>query len=236
MTFGRDNCQLAGAPLPTRAAPPAPPPPGSCHEGSGLRYYRPLRSCHLALGNVWSGADSANYRLATPAPRSGDGTFFLDTLYMGGVDLVDGAVAAYRPVIRWKKWYGTLVTNAFGLLRVASWRMYRSCNGRSVDQLVFTREVALELLKKKTRQEPCPPNVTGSGPGPSSGRVTVVSRTAQNHFIVPAATQGRCKLCQKIRVQCVASAKYDCITTAARTTTPRLPPRCWHCRCICSMH
>ncbi|XP_043191510.1 piggyBac transposable element-derived protein 3-like [Amphibalanus amphitrite] len=71
--------------------------------------------------------------------------------YMGGVDLVDGAVGAYRPVIRWKKWYGTLVTNAFGLLRVASWRMYRSCTGRSVDQLVFTREVALELLKTRDK-------------------------------------------------------------------------------------
>ena len=101
MTFGRDNCQLAGAPLPTRAAPPATlplsPPPGSCHEGSGLRYYRPLRSCHLALGNVWSGADSANYRLATPAPRSGDGTFFLDILYCGNILPVKKKTGCRKP-------------------------------------------------------------------------------------------------------------------------------------------
>jgi hypothetical protein len=48
---------------------------------------------------------------------------------MGGVDLVDNALSDMRPVIHWKKWYGPLIVNAFGLLRVAAWRLHREVGG-----------------------------------------------------------------------------------------------------------
>ena len=121
--------------------------------------------------------------------------------HMGGVDLVDGAIAVYRPALRWNKWYGTLVINVFGLLRVASWRMYRNCTRSNVDQLTYTREIAMELLKNPRQQEPGPDEGPGPGPdnrpGPSSGRVRVVSKLPGNHYIVPAERQGRCKQCLK---------------------------------------
>ena len=115
--------------------------------------------------------------------------------YMGGVDLVDGAVGVYRPALRWNKWYGTLVINTFGLLRVAAWQMHRRCS-KEVDQLTFTREIALELLKNPAKGQGGRSDASYK-PGPSSGKVKVVSRLQDNHFIVPAAKQGRCRLCLK---------------------------------------
>ena len=63
---------------------------------------------------------------------------------MGGVDLVDAAVGAYRIKIRGKKWWWPHFTNILGVLLAASWRVYRRCNPDE-DQsfLSFVRSVVL---------------------------------------------------------------------------------------------
>ena len=45
LTFGRDNCQLAGAPIPTRAATPAPLPPPSRGRVTKVRAYATTGRC-----------------------------------------------------------------------------------------------------------------------------------------------------------------------------------------------
>ena len=43
---------------------------------------------------------------------------------MGGVDVIDKLLGAYRPVIRGKKWWYPLFTNALNISVVAAWRLY----------------------------------------------------------------------------------------------------------------
>jgi hypothetical protein len=66
---------------------------------------------------------------------------------MGGVDLVDIALAELRPQIHIHKWYyGPLVINAFGLLSVAAWRLHKQCGG-TLHQLAITRKLATSLIE-----------------------------------------------------------------------------------------
>ena len=43
---------------------------------------------------------------------------------MGGVDLIDRALSDYRPFIKGKKWYWTLLVNALNISAVFTWRMH----------------------------------------------------------------------------------------------------------------
>ena len=47
---------------------------------------------------------------------------------MGGVNLMDRALSDYRPCIKGKKWYWTLLVNALNISVVFTWRMHSLIN------------------------------------------------------------------------------------------------------------
>jgi hypothetical protein len=69
---------------------------------------------------------------------------------MGGVDQFDQHVAAYRVVIRSKKWYWTLFTHALDSSVVNSWLVYKSSAHATTTQLDFKRKLALVYLQRAT--------------------------------------------------------------------------------------
>ena len=91
---------------------------------------------------------------------------------IGGVDLVDRSISEFRPMIRWRKFYGPLIVNAFGLLQVAAWRLHQDLGGRQT-QLDFTRDLVLDLLG-----EPLPQQRPGPAP---------VSLSSSRHQLVQAS-------------------------------------------------
>ena len=68
---------------------------------------------------------------------------------MGGVDMVDGAVAAYRIKVKGKKWWWPHFTNMISVLIAASWRIYKALNPDE-DQtlLTFVRSVVLSNMHR----------------------------------------------------------------------------------------
>ena len=66
---------------------------------------------------------------------------------MGGVDLIDAAVATYRPVVRGKKWYWPHFLNTIGVLMGAAWRIYRETTVENdLSLLTFVRSVVQSYL------------------------------------------------------------------------------------------
>ena len=66
---------------------------------------------------------------------------------MGGVDLVDAAVATYRPVLREKKWYWSHFLITIGVLVGAAWRIYRTTSTeKDLSLLSFIRSVVQSYL------------------------------------------------------------------------------------------
>ena len=102
---------------------------------------------------------------------------------MGGVDLLGSAVSQLRPMIHFKKFYGPLVINCFGVLRVAAWRLHRALGGK-LDHLEFSRSLVRNLLSN--------PKV-GPTPGPSG--TVVVPKNSTHHLV--KISEGRCKHCLK---------------------------------------
>ena len=66
---------------------------------------------------------------------------------MGGVDLVDSAVATYRIKIRGKKWWWPHFTNTLGVIMGAAWKIYRATNPDENGTLLhFVRSVVQSYL------------------------------------------------------------------------------------------
>ena len=69
---------------------------------------------------------------------------------MGGVDLMDRLLGAYRPTIKAKKWWFPLVVNLINLSVVAAWRLYSVVHPdetKKVTHLDFRRDIVINLLK-----------------------------------------------------------------------------------------
>ncbi|KRZ60188.1 PiggyBac transposable element-derived protein 3 [Trichinella nativa] len=66
---------------------------------------------------------------------------------MGGVDLLDGLAAAYRPTIRSEKWYWPLFINAVNVATVAAWWIHCFVEERPHNHLELRRQVILSLLQ-----------------------------------------------------------------------------------------
>lgn len=104
---------------------------------------------------------------------------------MGGVDLLDNAVANYRINIRGKKWY---VPIFLWMLDVA---MVNAC-GCKMDQLSFGREVVQTLLMKFGQ----PPSRPGPSSSSGSRKMPHPARQGPGHYITPTTHRRRCLLCK----------------------------------------
>ena len=65
---------------------------------------------------------------------------------MGGVDLVDRSLSELRPKIKGKKWYWTLLINAFNLGLVFSWRIFQLAHTSSISQKDFRLNLAHMMM------------------------------------------------------------------------------------------
>lgn len=66
---------------------------------------------------------------------------------MGGVDLLDNAVATYRIRIKGNKWWWPHFVNTLGILVAAAWRIHRTCNPNENQSLLyFIRSITRSYL------------------------------------------------------------------------------------------
>ena len=121
---------------------------------------------------------------------------------MGGVDLMDRALADYRPSIRGKKWYWSLLVNALNIAVVYSWRVYKlttDCESKQKDFLRSLVAVMLKQSKPRPRAE--------SLPGPSFSVSADIRTDNQNHYPQSCPVR-RCTVCKKnCRIQCQKCGK-----------------------------
>ena len=96
---------------------------------------------------------------------------------------------AYRPIIRGKKRYRPFFFNLFNTTVVAAWKIYCQIWDKKITHIGFKRQVTLCLLKGQQHRE-IESNVVAELP-------LDVHFHAINHFLVPATTQGRRKVCKK---------------------------------------
>ena len=122
---------------------------------------------------------------------------------MGGEDLLDNALSAYRPIPRGKKWHGAIGQNLMYTLLVFSWKFYRHLHeddeNRRISQLDFIRKVVQGLLNNETFHLP------SSNPG-SIYPLKIFSKKYASHSLVAALKQRRCVVCKKnTQLQCEES-------------------------------
>ena len=79
-------------------------------------------------------------------PQPSVGKFY--NTRMGGVDLLDRALADLRPRVRGKKWYWPLLINAVNVALVFSWRVHQLCTDGQIEQKDFRRQIVAVLLKQ----------------------------------------------------------------------------------------
>ena len=116
---------------------------------------------------------------------------------MGGVDLMDRLLAAFRPTIRGKKWWWPLFLNVVNVSVVAAWRLYCNIAKQKMDHLTFLREVTLCLLKTEQNE----PRVQISG-GPHPGLLDCLRFDGVGHQRM-SCSQGCCRVCQSnTRTKC----------------------------------
>ena len=108
---------------------------------------------------------------------------------MGGVDLMDRLLSAYRPRIKSKKWWWNLFINAMNMAVVAAWKIHCKVHDASeaVTHLEFRREQVIGLLKGSSRQRLV---------GPAAAVPPCVRFDGVEHYI-ESTTQGRCAECGK---------------------------------------
>lgn len=114
---------------------------------------------------------------------------------MGGVDILDGLLSSYRPILRSKKWWWNLFSNALNMAVIAAWLVHKEMFGKkAISHLEFRREVTMRLLQISPRKF-----------GPKTGpkiHVPAIRRKSDGHFLVKC-TQGRCW-------ECKANARLEC--------------------------
>jgi len=116
-------------------------------------------------------------------------------LGMGGVDVCDRLLSAYRPRFRSKKWWWNLFSHIINLAVVASYKFYTHANpATKMTHIQFRRYVARSLTKREHDRRRLG--------GPSSVPVPSSRYDGINHHLKPC-NQGRCVMCQKnTRLMC----------------------------------
>ena len=61
----------------------------------------------------------------------------------GRVDAIDHLLSSYRPIIRGKKWYWSLIKNAINASVIAAWRVHCAFGSKSLTHLDFCRSITL---------------------------------------------------------------------------------------------
>lgn len=154
---------------------------------SNFESCRPLAQC-----TRYSSAQKAKVQL--PQPR-------LISSYnksMGGVDVYDRLLSAYRPSIFGKKWWWPLWINAISTATIAAFRLHQSLNPEStMSHIEFLREVTVALIKKNE-----PRAQLGGGSYSSVNPSVRFDRTA--HYLSTHEKQGRCNFCHKNTTKCCA--------------------------------
>ena len=111
---------------------------------------------------------------------------------MGGVDMIDKMVGAYRIRIRKKKWWWCVYSWFLSVTAVNAWRLMMAVSKEKIPFLTFLREVVQQTLKTHgaARLRPGPLLHVRGGAGDS------VRRDGRDHWIVESEGQKlRCKLC-----------------------------------------
>lgn len=119
---------------------------------------------------------------------------------MGGVDLFDEAVAAYRVHLRSKKWWRPLLNWGINASAVNAWRLRQKITGKKDGLLEFLRELAMQMLALhgSTRKRPGRPL---SLPGPAGD---VARKDGLRHWPRKGTTnRARCR-------QCGGRSAYEC--------------------------
>jgi DNA excision repair protein ERCC-6 len=117
---------------------------------------------------------------------------------MGGVDLLDRLLSAYRPNIKGKKWWWCLFTNVLNVSVVAAWRLFNTLNKnrRALSHLEFRRQIVICLLKAQSRER------VQVGGGAHVDLPDDVRYDNIGHELVDT-TQGRCIVCStNTRTKC----------------------------------
>jgi hypothetical protein len=116
---------------------------------------------------------------------------------MGGVDLMDRLLAAFRPTIRGKKWWWPLFLNVVNVSVVAAWRLHCTISTQKMDHLAFLREITLCLLKTEMNE---PRIQVGGGPHPALPDYLRFDGVGHHRM---SCSQGRCRVCQaNTRTKC----------------------------------
>ena len=108
---------------------------------------------------------------------------------MGGVDLLDQMVAAYRVRVRERKLWWAIYAWSFSVSAVNAWRLMCHVNKRKTPYLDFLCQTVMQILK-----------VHGLKPGPAlflrgAGGVSV-RQDGKDHWIVSTeGQQPKCKVC-----------------------------------------
>jgi len=119
---------------------------------------------------------------------------------MGGVDLMDRLLSAYRPRIKGKKWWWNLFINGVNIAVVAAWKLHCKVTppAEALSHLNFRREVVQGLTRASTRQR------LG---GPTAPVSLCVRYDGLQHYL-GSTTQGRCAFCSSnTRKMCVKCDK-----------------------------
>ena len=125
---------------------------------------------------------------------------------MGGVDLMDFLLEAYRPTIRGKKWYWPLFVNLLNTTVVAAWKIHCQIGDKKITHINFRRQVALCKVHQHREIES---SVAAELP-------LDVRFDGVNRILGSATTQGRCKVCKKIQEVCAQNARFVSMGSVAR--------------------
>lgn len=107
---------------------------------------------------------------------------------MGGVDLMDNFVNAYRIAIASKKWYWCLFTVLADIAVSNAWILYRKVNvNAKMDQLDFKSSIALTYLKLAVR------NSSVVATGRITSALPTVRFSEGGHFLTTRTFQRRCQ-------------------------------------------
>ena len=123
---------------------------------------------------------------------------------MGGVDRADQNIAAYRVMMRTKKWWWPLFAYVIDAMMQNAWILYRktpSYQEHQLDLLAFRREVVHAYFRRYAQ----PAKMGRPGrPQPLSRRVPLeVRQDNSGHYFSDSQTQRRCGQCGKnTRKQC----------------------------------
>lgn len=116
--------------------------------------------------------------------------------HMGGVDLLDNAVANYRISIRGKKWWWPLFINAIDCAITNAWKLHEIANNSCASQIDFRSELCQYLLTARTVEghEPVPErNLALGRPQPVPRNIAT---DQHGHLIVRDGNRRRCRQCQ----------------------------------------